>query len=451
MKLLKLLFGLTAPIDRKTYLLAGVSLGALKYLIDVIVVYLSTGKLWTLWAYFTPVVTFRNDLLRPAPEMLLWGMAAYSLPFAWVGLSMSVRRAANAGISPWFGVGFLLPVLNWLTIVVLSLKPTSGYWDIMEKGEPVSLKLRTALLSMGIGVALSMSMVATSVYVLKDYGWSLFIGTPFVVGITAGYLTNRSGRSSLGASLWTALMTIVLSGLATLLFALEGFICVAMAAIPAAIVAMAGAVVGRAIAAATRGSSGAGLIMLALLLPLIAGAESLDTRTTEREVVTALEIDAPPSEVWEHVIHFSAIKPPARWLRRLGVAYPTHARLEGEGVGAVRHCEFTTGPFVEPITAWQPGERLAFDVSEQPPPLEEWSPYQNVHPPHLDGYFRSQRGEFKLVDLGDGRTRLEGRTWYEIDIAPQSYWSLWGDTIIHRIHLHVLEHVKSQAEVDADP
>ena len=138
--------------------------------------------------------------LRPAPEMLLWGMAAYALPFAWIGLSMSVRRAANAGLSPWVGVGFLLPVINWITILVLSSRKESGEWHREEAREQVPLELRTALLSVGIGVALSMSMVATSVFILKDYGWSLFIGTPFVVGVVAGYLTNRSGRRSMAAA-----------------------------------------------------------------------------------------------------------------------------------------------------------------------------------------------------------------------------------------------------------
>jgi hypothetical protein len=46
--------------------------------------------------------------------------------------------------------------------------------------------------------------------------------------------------------------------------------------------------------------------------------------------------------------------PPPVWIYGLGVAYPLRARIEGEGVGAVRHCEFTTGAFVEPITAWEP-------------------------------------------------------------------------------------------------
>src|SRR2546427_5283408 len=40
------------------------------------------------------------------------------------------------------------------------------------------------------------------------------------------------------------------------------------------------------------------------------------------------------------------------------------------------------------------------------PPMREWSPYRDVNPPHLAGYFRATHGEFRLAALGGGsRTR----------------------------------------------
>ena len=73
--------------------------------------------------------------------------------------------------------------------------------------------------------------------------------------------------------------------------------------------------------------------------------------------------------------------------------------------------------------------------------MHEWSPYADLHPPHLDGYLRSTGGEFRLIGIEGGRTRLEGTTWYEIDMQPGWYWRVWTDALIHRIHLRVLEHV----------
>ena len=117
-------------------------------------------------------------------------------------------------------------------------------------------------------------------------------------------------------------------------------------------------------------------------------------------------------------------------------------------MGAVRRCEFSTGAFVEPVNVWEPPRRLAFDVESQPPPMHELSPYRHVHPPHLDGYLRCQRGEFRLVALPGGRTRLEGSTWYEFEMYPQDYWTMWSDACIHRIHQRVLPHIKSLSERD---
>ena len=136
---------------------------------------------------------------------------------------------------------------------------------------------------------------------------------------------------------------------------------------------------------------------------------------------------------------------PADWFARLGIAYPRNAHIDGTGVGAIRYCEFSTGAFVEPITVWEPGRRLAFDVTSSPPPMREFT-FRDIHPPHLDGYLRSRRGEFRLVPLPGGRTMLEGRTWYEIDMAPEWYWRVYADWLIHRIHTRVLEHIRTEVE-----
>ena len=122
------------------------------------------------------------------------------------------------------------------------------------------------------------------------------------------------------------------------------------------------------------------------------------------------------------------------------------AVIDGEGVGALRRCEFSTGAFVEPITVWDAPRRLSFDVTDQPDPMRELSPYRALRPPHLDSAFRARRGEFRLAALPGGRTRLEGSTWYTLELAPGVYWRLWADVLVHAIHDRVLAHVKRLAE-----
>lgn len=158
---------------------------------------------------------------------------------------------------------------------------------------------------------------------------------------------------------------------------------------------------------------------------------------------TTVQAAVPPAKVWRQVVEVSELPLPTEALFRLGIAYPVRARIDGRGVGAVRRCELSTGPFVGPITVWEEARRLAFDVTENPAPMEEWAPYRQVHPPHLDGFLVSQRGQFPLEPTADGGTLLQGATWYRHHLWPAAYWRVWSDIIIHTIHRRVLNHVKS--------
>ena len=304
------------------------------------------------------------------------------------------------------------------------------------------------LRALGVSLAVGAGMFVVSVYLLSSYGASLFMGTPLLMGTTAGYLYNRPYPRTYAASSGMGLAAVSVAGLALLAFALEGVICIAMAVPLLLPIGALGGLLGKAIADATqrpiRDIAGA-----ILVLPLLAGLESLVAPRTEYEVLTAVEIDAPPDVVWNYVIHFPDLPRATAWYFRMGIACPERARIVGQGVGAIRYCEFTTGTFVEPITVWRPQSRLAFDVKEQPAPMFELSPYRHIHPPHLDGFLRSNRGEFRLLSRPGNRTRLEGRTWYEFRMFPQSYWTLWSNLLIHRIHERVLVHVKRLSENDS--
>jgi hypothetical protein len=164
------------------------------------------------------------------------------------------------------------------------------------------------------------------------------------------------------------------------------------------------------------------------------------------KVRTAIEVNAPREKVWKEVVAFAEIPPPKELLFRAGIAYPIRAEISGRGVGAVRHCIFSTGPFVEPIEVWDEPHLLRFGVTANPAPLNELTPYGHIDAPHLHGYFESEKGQFSLTALPGGRTRLEGTTWYHDAIWPSAYWHLWSDYIIHKIHFRVLEHIRAAAE-----
>src|SRR6202030_2523186 len=168
-------------------------------------------------------------------------------------------------------------------------------------------------------------------------------------------------------------------------------------------------------------------MIVLLFTPAFQGVESWAKPQAETFTVrTAIEANAPPEKVWNQVVAFAEIPPPTELLFRAGIAYPIRAEISGHGVGAVRHCIFSTGPFAEPIEVWDEPRLLKFGVTANPAPLNELSPYGNIQPAHLHGYFVSKQGQFLLTALPGGRTQLEGTTWYQQTMWPAGVWHLWA-------------------------
>lgn len=456
MYLLRLWFGVTLPVARGVYAATGFGLMLFKYLCEAAVIWAFTHNFYLPWQFLNPLISVRMDLLQGAPDWIGWAWFAWSLPFLWIAITMSVRRSADAGSSPWMGLWVIVPGINLVYMTVMCLVPSTpvNHWHPNSPFAEAERSKRGfgakgAVMSLGLSLIVGGLMVAVSVPLLESYGAALFVGTPLMMGAVTAYFYNREEPRGFGNSVVLGLVSVLLGGVALLLFALEGFICIAMA-LPLLIpLGALGGLIGKAIADSTRRPIGE-IAAAVLILPVLAVAESqfyhARGSSPEYEVLTSVEIDAPREVVWQHVTHFPDLPPAEEWYFRLGIASPERARIEGQGVGATRYCEFTTGTFVEPITVWNEPERLAFDVTDQPAPMFELSPYRHVHPPHLHGYLRSNHGEFRLIELPGGRTLLEGRTWYEFDMFPRSYWTLWSHLLIHRIHERVLLHVKNLAE-----
>lgn len=272
------------------------------------------------------------------------------------------------------------------------------------------------------------------------YGLTLFAVAPVLIGgVAAMMLTPKSyGQAAArGAFVVTCLSCSLL------LVRVEGLLCIAMT-LPLAIPL--GAIGGALAYRLTNPGAGARSLMAVALLPVASLTFDINAVPEVFEVRTAVEIAAPPERVWGQVIAFPELPEPSEWYFRSGIAYPTRARLEGAGVHAVRYCEFSTGAFVEPIEVWDEPRLLRFSVTESPAPMTELSPYAELVPGHLRGYFKSKQGQFRLIPKNNGRTLLEGTTWYQHGLWPAQYWRWWSDAIIHRIHLRVLNHIKALSE-----
>jgi hypothetical protein len=282
---------------------------------------------------------------------------------------------------------------------------------------------------------------------IETYGFALFVLTPVLMGFISAVILRPVGLKQIGIGLLANMLSIVLIGFLIMAFAIEGLICLFMA-LPLAIpLDMFGLAVGYIVVnSGLKPRSMPLCVLFCISIPLILGFEAANPpEPVVHEVVSTVEIDAPIDLVWKNVIAFPRIDKEPDGILKLGFAYPIEAVIEGSGVGAIRYCNFNTGPFVEPITVWHEPDLLAFDVKAQPAPMIEMSPYEHLSAAHLE-YLHSQRGQFRLYEL-NGKTVVEGTTFYTHEIAPDVYWKLYSDEIIHQIHMRVLDHIKEVSEM----
>jgi uncharacterized membrane protein YhaH (DUF805 family) len=445
-------------MSRGDYAKWGLGLFFLKYNLDRLLGAWLFGQTWLPWSYLL------GNRGQPGPANWSPNHLAFafcllltSLLFIWAGVVMTLRRLRDVGWPRWLVVVFFLPFINLLFFAFLcacpghQLPPPGGTLRLrLVATLGLERRLNAAVLGVVAGLLLALSLILFGTLFLKDYGWGLFVGTPFMIGFFSALFYGLAEPRTWGGCLGVAAVSVTLVGAALLLLAVEGFFCVLMAAPIALVLALFGATLGWIVqlerhGAALRGATlyCAAWVVAPLLMVTEAHVPSVPPLIEARSVAI---INAPPEAVWRQVVTFRDLAPPRELIFRTGVAYPLRASLEGRGVGAVRHCVFTTGAFVEPITVWDENRQLAFDVQSQPHPMREWSPYAEIHPAHLEGFFRSRRGEFLLTRLPDGRTQLTGTTWYEQNLWPNGYWRLWSDCLIHAIHRRVLEHIKAEAE-----
>jgi hypothetical protein len=294
------------------------------------------------------------------------------------------------------------------------------------------------------GMALTLASVAVGALFFGAYGYGMFIASPFVVGATAGYLVNRNGDVGLLRTEQVAAAATALGGAALVVAALEGIVCIVMASPLVLAVALMGGMFGRDIAVSSRRSARQTLLSVTLL-PLVFAVDTVTSATTF-DTTETIFVDAPAPVVWNAIIRMDVLNEPLPLPFRLGVAYPLSGTIVGEGVGATRFGEFSTGTAVERVTEWVPNRKLVFTVLEDVPAMHELSPYSEVHAPHVRGYFTTLSTSFELVPLTDGRTEILEHTSHALRLDPIFYWLPFARWIVHENNARVLAHIRDQSE-----
>ena len=272
------------------------------------------------------------------------------------------------------------------------------------------------------------------------YGFTLFLLVPICLGAISAWLTQptNSRRAIRTGATGAFLITLTL-----VILKWEGLICIAMA-IP--LILPLGAFGGWLMYKSQSLSVSKGPIALLACLPLGTLGFDFTAQPPVYKIQTSIVISASPETVWKYVVAFPQMEEPTQWFFKAGLAYPKKVRIEGHGTDATRYCDFSTGSFVEPIEIWDQPHLLQFAVTESPAPMKELNPFADIEPKHLHGYMVSRRGQFRLTQMPDGGTLLEGTSWYRHGLWPAGYWRLWSDAIGHQIHLRVLRNIKTLSE-----
>ena len=398
------------------------------------------------WFYVVPLHSLRGvyqvDDVRPLLVFL------YFLIVAWALAALSFQRAADAGVSGWIAAWAIAPAIQVAAIAFLCIVPPRAPTEAppVERGGGSSPAYWAAAAPGCLAaIALTLLFVALGTLVFGIYGYGLFVASPFVIGAVTAYIANRKQDLGVRLTVEVVMLATAIGSLALIAMALEGLVCLLMAAPLGFFVAVAGGLLGRAIAVRLGSSPGQTMGAIALV-PLIFASESLMPTTTRFDTHQTIEINAPPAVVWQSIIRMDMRDEPVALPYRLGLAYPLAGEVVGEGVGALRRGEFSTGTALERVTEWLPDRKLAFVVEEDVPALRELSPYSHVHAPHVRGYFLTNLTSFELVPLPGNRTQLVERTSHELKLEPILYWMPLARLVIDLNNDRVLRHIKRRAE-----
>jgi hypothetical protein len=360
---------------------------------------------------------------------------------AWVIAVLSFRTAQRAHRGYVIAALSVVPVVQVGAIMLNALLPARE-----RQAEPAPERRAHSEVVWGLlaGMAIIVLAVLVSAVTFGAYGWGLFVMTPFLVGITTGYMINIKSDRGWIPTAELVLAAAGLGSLALVVLALEGILCLLMAAPLAIPVVLLGGALGRAIAVARHNRRNP-LVSIAIL-PVVFMTEA--AIPPEVPIATQYEIDigASPEAVWHALISPDPIAVEAGLPALAGLAYPLGGELESAGVGARRVGAFSTGPAIEQVTVWEPSKTLAFRVNSQPPAMEEMSPYRRVHAPHVEGYFLTGETRFELSPVAEGGTRLRVISEHRLRIDPVPYWEPIARLAIRLNVGRVLEDIKRKSE-----
>jgi hypothetical protein len=278
---------------------------------------------------------------------------------------------------------------------------------------------------------------------------------PFGLGIAAVMVGERHGR-------WKWWQWIVIPWLAALLalgsalaLAWEGIICVFLWVPLFLVLSSLGGLVGALVGYLLRKRGRMLFLATFLILPFVtAPLEHRIPLPDDRRVVrTEIEIAAAPEVVWRNIARVPAIRPEEQGpslFHALGFPRPIEATLSHEGLGGVRHASFEGGVvFIETVTEWQPGHRLAFTIAADPASIPQTTLDEHVT---VGGpFFDVLSGEYEIEGVAPGKVVLHLASTHRLSTHFNLYSGIWTDKIMRDVQEYILEIIKRRCEGSVTP
>src|SRR5262249_20171427 len=150
------------------------------------------------------------------PPLFAFVLLAWTIPFIWLGVTMSVRRAQDAGMPVWLTVAFFLPLLNYCLLLTLAVLPTKRRPDgpvaAGRPDGPVRVFDSAGVTAIAIGAAAGLIAIVIGVQLIRTYGLAIFLGTPFLIGLLTGYFANARVRRSSAETVGLVTLAVALAG-----------------------------------------------------------------------------------------------------------------------------------------------------------------------------------------------------------------------------------------------
>lgn len=262
---------------------------------------------------------------------------------------------------------------------------------------------------------------------------SNFVLTPMIMGFICGWFWRHPRLKAWRTIPWTVLNTFIAIG-ASYIFLEEGMFCLIIVSPLILGFMIAGVFIGKAILNRRNNKLSISVIGLAALF--FVHDNLVSDHHFEKMVSDTLVINASPDKVWPHIVAYDPIETePEFWMFRMGMPKPMQSTVDCYAQGCGRKCIFNDSIiFDEKMTVYEPAKNLTFEVTRQP------------RDPEILGHIDITRGQFILIDNGNGTTTLVGNSWYKLYVFPVWYYDLWAESITRNVHLRVMKQARKLAE-----